>query len=382
MNKLFYKILKTRINESGENMVNDLFINILLIIAFTFAIGHVLKDISEKKINTFYGKISLGVGGGLLGILFIVFSIHVEEITTLMDLRVFSIMITSYLGGIIPSIVSGIIIGLYSTVHYGINISSSISILNILLYIICFRIIDKKTKVELNRWFLKNLISLIIIILTSYYRLRNIENIQIILFLVSFAIVGIVEYFLLEYVRKSNELYRRYKKDSTKDFLTGLYNRRHFDHIFNITLKRIAEINEKLSCLMIDIDYFKKVNDTYGHSAGDMVLKELALILKKNCRVFDVVARIGGEEFCVLLFDCHKYQAFEIALRINKLVQAHKFPIGENKFIKIKVSIGVAAYPDATFKLDHIKEEADRALYNAKSNGRNKVYCNDNCIFQ
>ena len=145
-------------------MINDLFINIILLIAITLIIGHALKDISEKFINTFYGKILLGVSGGLFGILFIIYSIHVEGTTILIDLRVFAIMMASYLGGIIPTIVSGIIIGLYRIVHYGINISSIIATLDILLYIICFYIIDKKTKVELNRWFLKTLISLIIII--------------------------------------------------------------------------------------------------------------------------------------------------------------------------------------------------------------------------
>lgn len=89
---------------------------------------------------------------------------------------------------------------------------------------------------------------------------------------------------------------------------------------------------------MIDIDYFKKINDTYGHSIGDIVLKELALIIKKNCIVFDVAARIGGEEFCVLLFDCPKDQTFEIASRINKAVQIYKFLIEEDKFNK-KISV-------------------------------------------
>ena len=353
-------------------MISDLFINIILVIAITLIIGHALKDISEKFINTFYGKILLGVSGGIFGILLIIYSIHVEGITILMDLRVFAIMTASYLGGIIPTIVAGIIIGLYSIVHYGISISSIIATLDILLYIICFYLIDKKTKVELNRWLLKTLISLIIILM-SFYLLRNVENVQMICLLVCFVIVGFVEYFILDYVRKSNELYRGYKKDSTKDFLTGLCNRRQFDNMFNITLKRVAENNEKLSCLMIDIDNFKKINDTYGHSIGDIVLKELALILKKNCRVFDILGRIGGEEFCVLLYSCHKDQTYEIALRINKIVATHKFPIEENKFINITVSIGVAIYPYTTSKLDYIKEDADRALYNAKNSGRNKV---------
>jgi len=180
-------------------------------------------------------------------------------------------------------------------------------------------------------------------------------------------------YYLINYAIYSNELYRQYKKDSFKDFLTGLNNTRQFDNMLNLAFERVLENKEKLSCLMVDIDHFKKVNDTYGHAIGDIVLKELADILKKNCRVFDVVGRIGGEEFCVLLFDCSKEQAFEIGWGINKAVQNHEFPIGEDKFINITVSIGVAVYPDTTSNIECIKEKADMALYKAKHSGRNKV---------
>ena len=173
-----------------------------------------------------------------------------------------------------------------------------------------------------------------------------------------------------------------YKKDSIKDFLTGLYNTRQFDKILNLSFERVLENKEKLSCLMIDIDNFKKVNDTYGHAIGDIVLKELAQILKNNCRVFDVVGRIGGEEFCALLLNCPKDQTSEIALRINNAVEKHEFNISENKFINITVSIGVAIYPDTTSNLEDIKEKADIALYKAKQSGRNRVCNSEICINQ
>lgn len=356
-------------------MLNDMFINILLLVSFTFIAAHILRDVSKDSINSIYGKTMLGISGGLMGIIFMIYTIEVKGTTTLLDLRVFSIMMVSYIGGIIPTIVSGIIIGIYRTVHFGISISSVIAVIQIPLYIISFHIIDKKIKEEWKKWFFKTLISLIILVLPFAYLLRNVENFQIILFLFSLVIIfaGILEYFLLEYVKSSNELYRRYKKESTKDFLTGLYNTRQFDKILNLAFERALENKEKLSCLMVDIDHFKKVNDTYGHAVGDIVLKELAHILKKNCRIVDVVGRIGGEEFCVLLFDCPKDQTFEIAWGINKAVQKHEFHIGNDKFINITVSIGVAIYPDTTPNLENIKEKADMALYKAKHSGRNKV---------
>jgi diguanylate cyclase len=356
-------------------LINDLFINILLLVSFTFIAAHILKDVSKDSMNSIYGKTLLGISGGIMGIFFMIYTIEVKGTTALLDLRVFAIMMVSYIGGTIPTIVSGIIIGIYRTVYLGINISSIIAVIQILLYIIFFYIVDKKIKIEWKKWFLKVLISLIILASSFAYLLRNVENFQTIILEFSLVIIfaGILEYYLLEYVRSSNELYRRYKKESTKDFLTGLYNTRQFDKILNVAFEKALENKENLSCLMIDIDHFKKVNDTYGHGIGDLVLKELAYILKKSCRIVDVVGRIGGEEFCVLLFDCPKDQVFEIAWGINRAVQNHEFFIGEDKFINITVSIGVAIYPDTTSNLEDIKEKADMALYKAKHSGRNKV---------
>ncbi len=140
-----------------------------------------------------------------------------------------------------------------------------------------------------------------------------------------------------------------------------------------MAFERVQLNNETLSCLMIDIDHFKKVNDTYGHAVGDMVLKELAQILKQSIRSVDIAARVGGEEFCVLLFQCPKDQTLEMATRINKAVEAHEFPIGNDSKIRITVSVGISMYPELTPDLDALKEAADTALYTAKRSGRNRV---------
>ncbi len=356
-------------------MIDNLLVNVLLFISVTCVIGHIVKDIPKEIINTLYGKIILGIGGGLIGILLMIYTIQVNGTTTLLDLRVFAIMMVSYVGGILPTIVSGIIIGVYRALKFGIDISCIIAIYQILLYIISFYIIDKNIISEWKKWLFKTLIALIALTPTFYYLLSNVKNVKMIFFQFSLVTIfaSILEYFLLDYVNSSNELYRRYKKDSTKDFLTGLYNTREFNEILNMAFGRVLENKENLSCLMIDIDHFKKVNDIYGHAAGDIILKELADILKNNCRICDAVGRIGGEEFCALLFNCPKDQTFDIALRINNAVQQHEFIIGEDKFINITVSIGVAIYPNTTSNLKCIKEMADIALYNAKKGGRNRV---------
>jgi diguanylate cyclase len=362
-------------------VLNDLFVNILLLISITFISGHILKDIPENFIKTIYGKLLVGFCGGLVGILLIIYAIEVKGTSTLLDLRTFSIMMVSYLGGSVPTIVAGAIIAAYRVAHFGISITAVIAVFQILLYIISFHLIDKRVKEQWKKWALKTLSCFVILLSGFIYLLRNVENVHIILLQFSLVIIfaSILEYVLLEYVRGSNELYRMYRKDSSKDFLTGLCNTRQFDTVINTAYNRVVENDERLSCLMIDIDHFKKVNDTYGHSIGDLVLRDLADILVKSCRAFDIVARIGGEEFCILLFDCPKDRAFEIGIKINQAVKNHKFNIGEGKFINITVSVGVAVYPDTISNLEEIKEMADSALYKAKRSGRNKVCDGEVC---
>jgi len=124
---------------------------------------------------------------------------------------------------------------------------------------------------------------------------------------------------------------------------------------------------------MIDIDFFKKVNDTYGHAEGDIVLRELGEILLKNCRNFDIVSRNRGEEFTILLLDCPKIRAVQIAKRVRSGVEAHPFIISDETQININVSIGAANYPEDTNEVENLLKIADMTLYTAKHTGRNKV---------
>jgi diguanylate cyclase len=163
------------------------------------------------------------------------------------------------------------------------------------------------------------------------------------------------------------------KRESSHDFLTGLSNTRQFEKKYNAVVREIIENGENLSLFIIDIDHFKKINDTYGHGAGDVVLKELGKVLRSAGKEVYLVARIGGEEFAVLLKNYSKEKATAIADRIRAAVESQRFILKNNKKINITVSIGAATYPDTVHDINDLREAADRKLYEAKWSGRNKV---------
>jgi two-component system, cell cycle response regulator len=160
---------------------------------------------------------------------------------------------------------------------------------------------------------------------------------------------------------------------SIKDSLSGVYNRRYFDSHIDHIIKKSRESGKMTALLMFDIDHFKNVNDTYGHQAGDEVIKYFAAIIKDTLRVTDLVARYGGEEFAATLYDVTPQVCIEIAERIRDKVERFDFAIPTSpKPIKKTVSIGVALYEDPMDSEKFI-EQADKALYHAKETGRNKV---------
>ncbi|MCF7907490.1 MAG: GGDEF domain-containing protein [Candidatus Omnitrophica bacterium] len=167
-------------------------------------------------------------------------------------------------------------------------------------------------------------------------------------------------------------LYDRLQQLSIYDSLTKIYNRRHFMQRFQEEFERAKKFKHNLAFLMIDIDHFKKVNDTYGHLVGDVILREVARLIKKSTRGIDLVARFGGEEFSVVLPETDKGGAIMLAERINQHINRAPISAFDEKIIT-KVSVGVASYPENAVNSDILLEVADKALYKAKISGRNRV---------
>lgn len=179
---------------------------------------------------------------------------------------------------------------------------------------------------------------------------------------------------LKERNRQLEDLLHKLEIMAITDHLTEIYNRRHFEEILKREFARALRYNLHLSCLMADIDHFKRINDTYGHAAGDAVLKEVARLIHSSLREVDVIGRWGGEEFIALLTQAKKADAKKVAERILQSVSAHRFQgLPENE--KITISIGVASVPEDgdIDNWEKLIKAADEALYRAKRNGRNRV---------
>ena len=158
-----------------------------------------------------------------------------------------------------------------------------------------------------------------------------------------------------------------------RDTLTGLYNRRFLEGNINPILAGIQRRESNMAILMCDMDFFKKVNDEFGHEAGDMVLKTLGHILQNSVRASDLVIRYGGEEFLILLVDCHPDGlAQQVADKIRKKVEDQQFRI-EGGMLRKTISIGISQFPGDTTAFWEAVKFADVALYRAKEQGRNQV---------
>jgi diguanylate cyclase (GGDEF)-like protein len=173
--------------------------------------------------------------------------------------------------------------------------------------------------------------------------------------------------------------YEMMKRTSLIDTLTGVNNRRFLEQRLGEEIDRVQRSSESLSCFFLDVDFFKKVNDTYGHQAGDQVLVAVANVIREQLRNNDVLARYGGEEFVALLANIDEAMAVDIAERIRKKIKALAIE-AQNDVVSVTISIGSATYKPA--KRPHLSSteigvdlihQADEALYKAKNSGRDKV---------
>jgi diguanylate cyclase (GGDEF)-like protein len=174
------------------------------------------------------------------------------------------------------------------------------------------------------------------------------------------------------YVVDNARMYKKMEELAITDGLTGLFNHRHFQEMLDRELTRAERKGAEVSLILLDIDFFKKLNDTHGHPAGDSVLRGVSGIIRSETRQIDIAARYGGEEFAVVLPDTGSRETMKIAERVRAAVEEARIP-HEKRVLETTISVGFSCYPtEATTKQDLI-HKADQALYAAKQGGRNRI---------
>ena len=174
-------------------------------------------------------------------------------------------------------------------------------------------------------------------------------------------------------VIESQILMEKLKDNSLKDPMTGLYNRRFLEEFIDKVMSQAKREEKSYSVLMLDVDFFKSVNDTYGHDVGDKVIMEIGKVLRNNTRESDLAIRYGGEEFLVLLNNASKEGTLKVAKAIHSEFANLKFDVGNGESIQKTMSIGIAYFPENAHKIWQCIKLADTALYVAKTTGRNKI---------
>jgi diguanylate cyclase len=362
-------------------IIKQLFANLTILVSLLFVYTQISSSAPLQSSSSTIRKLFAGIIGGLLSNILMQYSIRID--TTIIDLRHIPIILLAYYGGALPTVTAMILvilgrfmIGVSPAAYASIILVTGVGLFS--LYI-SKRPLSKKVKTLLMLTFSNIIFSVLAILLIADSSL--LISIILTYWAVSY-IAGYLAFYVVHFLRKSQEMFNKYKSESTTDGLTGLNNVRKFDEVYNKLINDLQSNNQSLSLLYIDIDFFKKINDTYGHTEGDEVLKELGSLLLRNTRNFDLVSRNGGEEFTVLLLDCRLERALEIAERIRKKIEKHEFTLKSGKEINLTISIGIATYQDTTEDPAMLIKDADQALYQAKNSGRNKVVAFRNTLSQ
>nr|WP_274600921.1 diguanylate cyclase [Clostridium yunnanense] len=332
------------------------------------------KEYDHLKANPYTHQLTFGFLTGLLSIALMYFGFIIYN-GSVIDFRNIAIMIAVIHGGGISLYVCSIMTAVFRIIYFGVNVGSIYGvILTIITSIGCWVIASNRLR-DWQKWtyctLFNTVAASIVLVINHFYR----EDFKFILsiFIIASTVVSAITFSYLEYCFMMNKLYVRLVKESTQDFLTGVNNVRQFYKVLKQLAANAVDKDEKLSILVIDIDNFKGVNDTYGHNNGDIVLKEVASILKASSRSFDVISRNGGEEFTVILLDCGKDNAIKIAEKIRTNIEKHSFILSNEHEIYVTVSIGTASFPESTGDIKRLYELADEALYESKKTGKNKV---------
>ncbi|GIP53991.1 GGDEF domain-containing protein [Paenibacillus vini] len=316
-------------------------------------------------------KLILGLVLGLFGVALMYYTFPINTYV-FADFRQLPILISVSLGGWIAGLVATVIIFVYRLVFLsGVSMASIWGAVNALGTFIIAILILKDYKLSLQRWaWTLGLSAGLSVVVFSIILVEN-KWVPIGTFCLVFIVGGMFTLAMLLYLKRSDDSLRIMREAAHRDFLTGLFNARAFEVIMEQRIASSTRYRVPITLLLIDIDHFKQVNDTFGHPAGDAVLSQLAMVLRDTFHPGDHIARKGGEEFAVIVDDCDSERIEIIAERLRRNVENQIFILPDGTEHKITISAGSATYPDIVEEL--LFERADQALYQAKTSGRNRV---------
>ncbi|NQX67269.1 diguanylate cyclase [Paenibacillus alba] len=351
----------------------DLIANFAIVTAYLFLTSQIIfKNRNLDASASWSTKVLLGFVAGMLGIILMVFTVEFDG--TILDFRQLAVVFSALFGGIYASLITGLIISLMRLLYFGvISHSAIVAASNTIVIAAVLGVIGMLKLTFWKKWIYSLIVCNLLTAIAFYINMGIKGTLPVVIYIIMMTIGGLISGYLTAFLVKAKSHFQRMERAATFDFLTELNNHRTFDEVFNASMEKAMEKNETLSLLMIDIDHFKKINDTYGHSNGDIVLKQFGKILKETSRSFDIVSRNGGEEFSVLLYDLPHKHALVVGNRIRSAISKHEFVLHDGHGIQITVSIGAATYPDTK---EELIEQADKALYKAKMDGRNRICSN------
>ncbi|TNP14949.1 diguanylate cyclase [Bacillus tropicus] len=347
-------------------MLRDLFVNTTIILSFIFIGGQLLRDKPLKEEFSFWQKCVVGIFTGILSVLLMHFGVHIGNI--MLDLHYLAVILAIIIGGPIASSITVTIILITRLFLTEYSLASELACYTIVLIGVGIIFIWRMKASIFIRWIWFNVYSLSILIVPLSMLFKDMSIVA--LYLVCSSVAAYITFISANYVLQSNELFQKMKQYATIDALTGLGNVRQFDLEMNRHISNKRTKNDSLCLLFIDIDHFKSVNDTYGHPAGDEVLKQIGCILREISPFPDLAFRKGGEEFALLIPQKGLAYGMHMGEQVRAAVEKHSFQLLDGTKIKITVSVGISVYEQSP---EQFIQAADDALYYSKRNGRNQV---------
>lgn len=355
--------------------ISSLFVNMCILISMIFLAGSASMARRYKPFAPDAGllsQITTGAVVGGIGVLLMAYSVQIPPV--IVDLRYIPVLLAALIGRPLTAFFAAAIVTFFRLTLYPVTESSLWACAG-LFFMILFTFWIRKTSLTLiQKALFANLFGALYISVHFYIFVLN-HTLYWSVIMPAFWIASwtalIISGMLILFLRRVNTSFADLEETASIDFLTGLNNARSFDKAINLTVQKATEQRQPLALLLIDIDYFKRTNDTYGHPAGDAVLAQLGQVLAESCRAVDIISRNGGEEFSVILPGCDRALTSQIAERIRKAVEERPFVLPDGTRINITVSVGVSQLQGQS--TEQLIKQADEALYLAKHSGRNQV---------